>query len=182
MRAEHPLDRAHNAGHDDGVRRVFSEAEAFAWAFETAELGAPRFADEANAGVPDWELPNAWIEAKTIQASEFDQQAWEKARACASKTGGTPTRVGSVVDVPEALLTKFEDHFADAIKKWDRRQRDRGLIVYFSLALDANVIDEEAIARLHLRAQRLAGAELGSRIVVGRRLDHTAPVLDVGPY
>ena len=182
MRTEHPTDRPHHPDHDNGVRRVFSEAEAFAWAFETVELGAPTFADYPNSGAPDWELPHAWIEAKTIQTSDFDQQEWAAARARAGLTGGTPTRMGTVIAVPEALPNKLEDHFDDAVKKSDRQGRDRGLIVYYSLALDANIIDDEAIDALWTRAQQLTHRELGSRVVVGRRLDHAEPALDIGPH
>ena len=40
LRLEHPLRKAHTEQHDAGLRRVFIELEAFAWAKEIAELGS----------------------------------------------------------------------------------------------------------------------------------------------
>lgn len=151
------------------MTRVFTEAEAFAWAYEVAGLGKPEFAG-SSGGQPDWKVREVWIEATTISNSDFENAEWKQARLTAAKRGGTPTRIGPVQPTSDAFLRKFDYHEKDALKKGDHQERSGQLIIFVCVNVDASVDVDEAFDALELDARSVVQQNPGTVVVLVRRV------------
>ena len=96
LTGEHPVDRAHHPAHDAGLRRLFTEAEALAWAVEEGELGVPAWIEvpaaplrvEAGATRRIFNVTERPVGVGTSQALPFEDDCFGRIRRPASSSGG----------------------------------------------------------------------------------------------
>ncbi|MCK9519211.1 MAG: hypothetical protein M0R74_09360 [Dehalococcoidia bacterium] len=131
LRAEHPTDRPHNEQFDLRLLDAMGEALAFAW-LTLQEFGNPQFC--LREGYPDLCVPNKiWVEAKTIHLSDAERQ---EIRDGVERGGGIYSRVGwRRRDFPRPLRRKFEDAWANALRKFERVDPDghQAALVWFRI-------------------------------------------------
>lgn len=156
LRLTHPEGKEHHEGFDPHFWTVWTEAEAFAWAAEVANLGTPQFTDDH--GKPDLLVPpGIWVEAKTIQNSPEEQRIID-AMVSASERGTILIRgPATLVPAHQNLLKKFRDHLDDAVRKLDRQECGR-LVVFFSLTIDWPTNQQATIKDLRTWAASAASA------------------------
>ncbi len=125
LRAAHPLDRPHDAQHDDRILDVLTEACAFAWAADIRKLGDPRFCFDE--GAPDiWVDSGWWIEAKTKHPPQNESQL----RSQMLRSGAVVT--AHVCSAREGLYHALCADFQDAKEKFQRQRRGK-LVVFFNI-------------------------------------------------
>lgn len=175
IKGEHPTDRTHAAGHDDGVIAAFTEAEAFAWG--TREGLTPRFVFER--GAPDLATEGGgWIEAKTIRASDADRADWARARQKAAARGAPVSRIGPVLELGAGFGRKADGLVADAYRKWDR-VGGRPFCLFICVS-ELDLASEWDDAWDDLRARLADAVKPGSRLVAIWNHDWEVPRLDFG--
>jgi len=163
IRNQHPRSGAHLDQHDDRVRDALSEAVAFAWASEGANLGQPRFIGQE--GAPDLQAGEWWIEAKSVWESVEERRQQNRGLDLMDR-GNFPLRIAYRGPPGAGLIQKFDQKLKDALKKWHRQSRTGKLAVFFALNdLDFDVSPRQARRAITAWASR-AESRSGARIVV----------------
>jgi hypothetical protein len=123
--------RAHLRQHDDRLLDAFNEAEAFAWAVDVAKVGVPVFS-ALDPGAPDLRIPRrAWIEVKTIRPSDEESKTKDEIFALVDR-GFIPMRGPRILSLPHpTLITKFDEKYADALRKFELAESEPMSLVYF---------------------------------------------------
>lgn len=177
LRLEHPADRPHLPEHDRGVTNALTEAEAFAWAWQVAEIGEPDFVWEE--GAPDLAVKEGcWIEAKTVRTSDFDNSEWERARDQARPRGELPMRSGQVRSIDARFARKLDSQLENALGKWMTQRKGSNLIVFYCINLDIDIDWDEAWAAIGSWIQSCRRP--GVRVVACDNHRWRQPIVDTG--
>src|SRR5690606_27802814 len=115
LRAEHPTDRNHLAAHDERLLDVFTEAEAYAWAAETAALDSPHWIFDQ--GCPDLRAGETWVEANAVKESLEEREEQRKLMPYLERYGIVSRGARSLGPLPEQVIKKMEEKLADSEKK-----------------------------------------------------------------